>query len=96
MGREEDTTEDGGNKDDRADDDGTGGPVLVTEDDPVDTPPVMVEPVIGMGFVKRVEDKDVRLDEVLLDPVVEFPLPVIRVMANAGLAFPESPNRTMM
>lgn len=69
-----------------------------------DSPPVMVVPVIGMGSVMGV-GTDVALEEVevvagreVLEEDVEFSSspPVIRVIAKAGLALPESPKRTMI
>lgn len=54
-----------------------------------DVPPVMTDPVIGIGVVIRVSVPEAAAD--VGDAVVE-PFPDIFVMENEGLVFPESPN----
>jgi len=68
-------------------------------------PPVISVPLIGMGSVMGVETDELAPEDraVVVDPeerevelVVELDPPVIRVIANDGLALPESPNKTMI
>jgi len=55
----------------------------------VDTPPVMVLPVIGTGVLMSVDDVGGRRGE-------DEPPPLeILAMTNEGLVLPESPNKTM-
>jgi hypothetical protein len=54
-----------------------------------EVPPVMTDPVIGIGVVIRVSVAEATAD--VGDAVVE-PFPDIFVMENEGLVFPESPN----
>jgi hypothetical protein len=58
-----------------------------------EVPPVMTDPVLGMGVVIRVSVAVTAADEG--DVVVELLPEDIFVMENDGLVLPESPNKTM-
>jgi len=66
--------------------------VDVTEEEVLVLPPVIEDPVMGMGVVIKLPEVVALLLE---DEEDEEPVPAIFVMAKAGLVLPESPNKTM-